>query len=433
MSYTLALALGTTHCALAYQERGKAPCLLHLPDRSAPDGTIPTALYIEADAALHAGQAALAFSESRRRFTNIPELLWAQPEPAPRLLDEGTWDVRKVGAAFLGAVFEVLPFPITELERLIVSAPPLESAHIATRYARWLHESLTGLGLPEARLYLMNELDAAALRGGVWSAEAPTLLVQAASKGSFIANFAYLATAKTLSARFDQVLHQGVPFASLMTQRFTAQTFADTLADCFAYAAEQGLYPADLTYILLTNADEPPACIRAAEQVWAAHCALSTGVRAIAEGLLGTPPYLQNSYGLRYQAADGAYAYLELAPSGTAFPSALRTLRLAAAYDDQPALEFVIGMFDPEAKGRITLDAADATPSYSLEPSELGAIALNEFAPPLRLNLVPPIRAAEPRLEATFRLDEQRQLRLTATDIRTGALLADDAVITTLY
>ncbi|PJF31042.1 MAG: hypothetical protein CUN51_06070 [Candidatus Thermofonsia Clade 1 bacterium] len=432
MSYTLGLALSVAHCALAYQERGGAPQPLFLPDLSAPDGCIPTALYVAPDGTLHAGQAALPFAGDRRFFERIPALLWAQPEPAPRLLDGTAWDVRKVGAAFTSAIFTALPFPLTQLERVMVSAPPFESAHIATRYVRWLHEALTALGIPETRLYLMSELDAAALSGGVWSAEAPVFFVQADSPDSFLATFAYLSASKSLSTRLDHVLCEGVPFASLMTQRVTAQSLQDALADCLAYAAEQALYPSDLIYLALTDSADLSVPVPA-EQAWAARGALAAGVRALAEGLLRTPPYLQNSYGLRYQAADGAYAYIELAPSGTPFPSALRTVRLAAAYDDQPMLEFVIGMFDPEAKGQITLNAADSRLSYTLEPSELGAIALNEFAPPLRITLPQPVRAAEPCLEATFRLDAQRQLRLTATDMRTGALLADDTVITTLY
>ncbi|MDW8297931.1 MAG: hypothetical protein RML95_01205 [Anaerolineae bacterium] len=433
MSYTLALALGASHCALAYQERGAQPKALHLPEISAPDGHIPAALYIAADGTLHVGQAALSFGNDRRHFERILELLWTQPEPTPRLLDHTAWDVRRVGAAFLSALFQALPFSLSAIERLIVSAPPFESAHIATRYVRWLHEALTALGLSETRLYLMNELDAVALSGGVWSAEAPIFFVQAEAPDSFTTTFAYLANAKTLSTRFDQVLREGVPFASLLTQRCTMQTFEDALADCFAYAAERSLYPADLTYILLTNSENVALPVQAVEQAWTAHSTLTTGARAIADGLLRTPPYLQNSYGLRYKNSDGTYAYIELAPSNTPFPSTLRTVRLAAAYDAQPMLEFVIGMFDPEAKGQITLNAAGSTLICTLEPSELGAIALNEFAPPLRVALPQPVYADEPRLEAAFRLDAQRQLRVTVADLRTGDLLVEDAVITTLY
>ncbi len=432
MTYTLALALGAEQCALAYRERGGQPQALHLPALSAPDGCIPTALYCAADGSVRVGAAALPLRAERRRFFGrIPALVWAQPEPAPRLLDGTAWDARKVGAAFFEAIFAALPFPLDQIERLILSAPPFENAHSATRYVRWLSESLTALGLPQTRLYLMSELDALALSGGVWSAEAPLVCVQAESPDSFVATFGYLSAANALSARLDQALREGVPFASLLSQRFSLQSFEDALADCLAYAAEQALSPSDLTYLLLSDCAEFPAPLAAAEQAWAARCALTTGVRALAEGLLQTPAHLQNSYGLRYQAADGGYAYIELAPSGTPFPSALRTVRLAAAHDDQPALEFVIGMFDPEAKGHITLDATSL--SYTLEPSELGALALNEFAPPLRVALPPPVRAAEPRLAAAFRLDSERQLRLTATDLRTGDLLADDAVITTLY
>ncbi|MFN7209239.1 MAG: hypothetical protein ACK4P1_02460 [Aggregatilineales bacterium] len=432
MTYTLALALGAEQCALAYGERGGQPQALPLPALSAPDGCIPTALYCAADGSVRVGAAASPFRAERRRFFGrIPALVWAQPQPAPRLLDGAAWDAHKVGAAFFAAIFAALPFPLDQVERLILSAPPFENAHSATRYVRWLHETLTALGIPEARLYLMSELDALALSGGVWSAEAPLVCVQAESPDSFVATFGYLSAAKSLSVRLDQALRGGVPFASLLSERFSLQSFEDALADCLAYAAEQALSPSDLIYLLLSDCAAFPAPLAAAERTWAARCALTTGVRALAEGLLQTPARLQNSYGLRYRSADGGYAYIELAPSGTPFPAALRTVRLAAAHDDQPAIEFVIGMFDPEAKGHITLDATSL--SYTLEPSELGALALNEFAPPLRVALPPPVRAAEPRLAAAFRLDSERQLRLTATDLRTGALLADDAVITTLY
>lgn len=437
--YTLALALGKSHCALAYRERDAQPQLLHMPELSEADSSIPAALYIETSSIetsgnLRIGRAALSFAESRRCFQRIPEQALKQPEPAPRQLDGTAWDVRTVGRAFVSALLSALPFPLSQVERLIVSVPHFESAHSATRYVRWLHESLTALQLPETRLHVMSELDAAALRSNVWSAQAPAIFVQAESEPDvFSVTFAHMASATQLSVRLDQVLREGVPFASLMTERCTPQTFAAALEDCFAYAAEQALYPSDLTYILLSDTSAIAPVFRATEHSWAARGALERGVCALAEGLLRTPPYLLNSYGLRYRTPEGDFAYLELAPSGTPFPSALRTVRLAAAYDDQPMLECVIGMFDPEAKGQLTLNAASDVLVYTLEPSELGAIALNEFAPPLRIPVPLPVRAAEPCVEAAFRLDEARQLRVTAVDLRTGHLLTEDAIITTLH
>jgi hypothetical protein len=435
MGYTLALALGKASCALAYRERGAQPQLLHLPALSAPDGSIPTALYVAADGDLRVGQAALlADAERRRCFQRIPEAICAQPEPAPRQLDGAAWDVRTVGRAFISALLSALPFPLSQIERLLVSMPHFESAHVATRYARWLHESLTALALPEARLHIMSELDAAALRGGVWSAQAPAIFAQAEPEPNvFGVTFAQMAPAARLSARLDQALREGVPFASLMTERCTPQTFAAALEDCFAYAADQALYPTDLTFIYLGEASAASPLFRATERSWGAHAALETGVCALAEGLLQSPPYLLNSYGLRYRTPEGDFAYLELAPSGTPFPRALRTVRLAAAYDDQPMLECVIGMLDPQAKGQITLSAAGGALTYTLEPSEIGAIALNEFAPPLCIPVPQPVRAAEPCVEAAFRLDAQRQLRVTAADLRTGRLLLEDAIVTTLH
>jgi hypothetical protein len=434
MRYTLALALGKAQCALAYRERDSQPQLLRLPALSAADGSLPTALYVEPSGDLRVGQAALPCAERRRCFQRIPEAICAQPEPAPRQLDGTAWDVRKVGRAFIGALLSALPFPLSEIERLLVSVPHFESAHVATRYVRWLHEALTALALPEARLYIMSELDAAALCGGVWSAHAPVIFAQAEPEPNvFSVTFAQMASAAQLSTRLDQVLREGVPFASLMTERCTAQTFAAALEDCFAYAAEQALYPTDLTFIHLSDTRAAAPVFQATEYSWAARAALQIGVCALAEGLLQTPPHLLNSYGLRYRTPEGDYAYLELAPSGTPFPSALRTVRLAAAYDEQPMLECVIGMFDPEAKGQITLNAASAALFYTLEPSELGAIALNEFAPPLRIPVPQPVRAAEPCVEAAFQLDALRQLRVTATDLRTGRLLLENAIVTTLH
>ncbi|PJF42291.1 MAG: hypothetical protein CUN50_04645 [Candidatus Thermofonsia Clade 1 bacterium] len=434
MGYTLALALGMARCALSYQARGAQPQALHLPDLSAPDGCIPTVLCVQPDGAVRIGQAALPCIESRRCFQRLPQSPLVQPEPAPRQLDDTTWDTRMVGQAFMKALFRALPFAQNQIDRLIVSMPHFENAHSATRYARWLHESLAALDIPEARIQLMSELDAVALSSGLWSAQLPVIFLRAEPEAEiFEVSFAYLAAPTQLSVRLDQVLREGVPFASLMTERCSPQTFSDALADCLAYAAEQGLYPSDLGYFALSASEAMPRLFQASDQAWSAHAVLSSGERAIADGLLRTPPYLQNSYGLRYRAENGEYAYIELAPSGTPFPSALRTVHLAAAYDDQPMLEFVIGMLDPEAKGQITLNAASVPLSYTLEPSELGAIALNEFAPPLRIAIPQPVRAAEPCLEARFYLDSQRRLCLTATDLRTGQLLAENAVITTLH
>jgi molecular chaperone DnaK (HSP70) len=154
------------------------------------------------------------------------------------------------------------------------------------------------------------------------------------------------------------------------------------------------------------------------------------------------PDRINNDYALRYwDPKSREHRYRFLVRSGARYPSAGQVARItiSAAYDGQtrlgiplyeistapdahaPALELVS---DPAGGCRL------AGPKNDTSTGSRPVLA-NERTPTL-LIADPPALKGEPRFELTFVLDREKQLRVTARDLMTGALTKKDAPVHTL-
>jgi len=170
---------------------------------------------------------------------------------------------------------------------------------------------------------------------------------------------------------------------------------------------------------------------------------------AIARGAALSLPHAHPSkrivhdYALRYwDAQSREHRYRFLVRSGARYPSAGQVARItiSAAYDGQTRLGLPLY--------EIRTHPDTQVPSLELVSDSAGGIRLagppedagtdNRALPvnsrtPVLLPADPPALKGEPRFELTFRLDDERTLRVTARDLVTGVLVKKDAAVHPLY
>ena len=217
-----------------------------------------------------------------------------------------------------------------------------------------------------------------------------------------------------------------------------------TVARVLNTARRQGIFDEDIHHVLLVGGTAlMPAVRRQVNALFAGatvradkpFTAVAEGALALAAGM-GLDDVLPHSYGLRYlDPASGQPAYEEILAQGSRVPTPRPIeVTLGAAQDGQTALELVIGAIDSEPVARVDVRVEDGevvfvahtdSPAAAIRPLRVDPAALN-------LALDPPGRAGTPRLQAAFRVDADRRLRVTVTELADGRLLLDDAVLATL-
>jgi len=151
------------------------------------------------------------------------------------------------------------------------------------------------------------------------------------------------------------------------------------------------------------------------------------------------PDRIKNDYALRYwDATAREHRYRFLVRSGARYPSAGQVARvtISAAYDGQTRLG--IPLYEIGTSPDVHVPALElvSDPAGGIRlagpPEDAGAgsrpVLANEQTPTL-LTADPPALKGEPRFELTFMLDRERQLCVTARDLRTGTLVKQDAPV----
>jgi molecular chaperone DnaK (HSP70) len=168
----------------------------------------------------------------------------------------------------------------------------------------------------------------------------------------------------------------------------------------------------------------------------------------VAEGALqvvagiGVDDYLIHSYGLRhFDSQTGTHRFEEIIPAGSRYPSAAPVeILMGAAHPGQDTIEFVIGLIEGETISAIDIREENGQMIFvAVGGSEVEEDAakgprvmpLNESAPFI-VSLDPPAMPGEDCLRAAFSLDAGRDLRVTASDLRTKKVLLRDNFIVTL-
>ena len=213
-------------------------------------------------------------------------------------------------------------------------------------------------------------------------------------------------------------------------------------------AQRQGIFKEDIRHVLLTGGTALIPSVQAAlreyfspeiVRVEKPFTAVVEGALQIAAGL-GVQDHLVHGYGLRcFDRASGTVRYDEILAPGSPYPSPKPVeVRLAAAFEVQPQVEFVIGQVELDAvssvevryeNGQAVFVASAATTGD--DTADFRIIPVNAATPP-QVTLEPPGQPGVQRLAASFSIDSQRQLRLTVNDLQTGRELIHETVLAVL-
>jgi molecular chaperone DnaK (HSP70) len=146
--------------------------------------------------------------------------------------------------------------------------------------------------------------------------------------------------------------------------------------------------------------------------------------------------FLYHGYGIRYwDARAQRHAYEPIFAPGLAYPTPEPVeIVLRASRPEQPAIELVIGEFEPSLGGasEVVFDGGRLV-STALPMSPGRVVALNEADGAKTIaQLDPPGYPGVDRVRVLFRVDERRQLRLSVTDLQSGRTLLDDHAVVEL-
>jgi molecular chaperone DnaK (HSP70) len=208
-------------------------------------------------------------------------------------------------------------------------------------------------------------------------------------------------------------------------------------------ARQKGVFREDVRYVLLVGGTSLMPAVQqvlrdyfgaAAVRAHKPFTAVVEGALQIAAGF-GLDDTLIHSYGLRHLDADSfTHAYEEIIPAGTRCPTP-RPLEivLSAAHAQQAGIEFVIGEIDTDAVALVEIDYEDGQAVFVAQADQQAQqiTALNADDPPVA-RLKPDGVPDQERVKAAFSIDDQRRLRLTVTDLKSGKKLLREVVIGTV-
>jgi molecular chaperone DnaK (HSP70) len=155
--------------------------------------------------------------------------------------------------------------------------------------------------------------------------------------------------------------------------------------------------------------------------------------------------HIQHDYAIRYiDSARGGYDYRPIVRRGTPYPTPepVAKVMVKASHDGQTRLGiavFEVGHnADDAANGgqklELVFDAGGSARLQALSAEELDRRShfwVNEGSPTF-LTANPPGRPGEPRFEVAFRVDANKRLVLTATDVKTGKAVYRDVPVVKL-
>ncbi len=180
MPHQLAIDFGTTNTVLArwnadlnYAETVMLPGLSQ-PAESSQPALVPSLVYVDSEEVVvgHAvRQRGLDRQRTQRLFRNFKRGIVAPQPESKRVIDGNRWTDWDAGRAFLSRVLGALPFPISELETLVIATPVVAFE----QYITWLDESVGNLSREQIRV--IDESTAAALGYAVTEPGAMVLVV----------------------------------------------------------------------------------------------------------------------------------------------------------------------------------------------------------------------------------------------------------------
>ena len=161
--------------------------------------------------------------------------------------------------------------------------------------------------------------------------------------------------------------------------------------------------------------------------------AIAHGALQLAQGIT-VKDFLYHGYGVRYwNRRENRHDWHPIIPKGQPYPMAEPVdLTLGASTDNQPSIELIIGELGEEAGGMevffegdrlITKQTGGKTTVKALNDRD-GARSLAKLDPPGSPGM--------DRVRVSFRVDEQRQLRVSVDDLLANARLLDEVALVQL-
>lgn len=210
-------------------------------------------------------------------------------------------------------------------------------------------------------------------------------------------------------------------------------------------AQRRGFFKEDVAHVLLVGGTSLIPSVQGQLRAYFADRVVQVDkpFTAVAQGALqmaagfGLQDFLAHSYGLRcYRPDTGIAWYEELIPAGSAYPldkpvSAL----LGAGLSAQSAIELRFGAIEVESLTHVEVQYDEGRPVFVAQAGgqDQQIIPLQAKSDlSWRVPLDPPVTPGEPRLRVSLWVDEQRQLRLQATDLRSRQVVMENRTLVTV-
>lgn len=386
----------------------------------------------------------------------LQETLHAIPPERVRIVDESTAAALGYAVTEPGAIVLVFDFGGGTLDLSMVQLPEsraqtggllhrLRGGGRSQPTARVIAKSGCVLGGSDVDRWLLAEILA---RSGLDEAQLGDDLIPLLNRCE-AAKIA-LSSQKSVNVAFDAAgFSHSVPVTRVDLEHLLAghgfyTSLQETLERVLVTARRQGIFTEDIHAVLLVGGTAlMPSVQRELIDIFGQaivradrpFTAVAEGALLVAAGL-GLDDYLMHSYGLRHlDPASGQPTYDELLPQGSRCPSTRPVeVVLGASQAGQTELELVIGVIDHSHVSQVDVRVEDGqTVFFAQAHTHADEITpLNPGETALRLPLQPPGKPGQPRIKAIFQVDAERRLRVTATDLRSGRALLDNATLLTL-
>lgn len=167
--HKLAIDFGTTNSVIArWDETTNTPEVVTLPGMGAAGSNefppvVPSLLYVDDGAqgvvtlGQHVRDKGLDVRKDNRLFRNFKRGIVSSPTPEPRMIDGKAWGDHDAGQTFIHRVLEALPYPQSELEQLVLTAPVASFEGYLAWLNRLFDESM------QEKIRIVDESTAAAL------------------------------------------------------------------------------------------------------------------------------------------------------------------------------------------------------------------------------------------------------------------------------
>jgi len=232
-------------------------------------------------------------------------------------------------------------------------------------------------------------------------------------------------------------------FEAILTEHRFFERLDDCMAQVLQQAKRQGLTVGDIDAVLLVGGTaQIPAVQTWVQQSFAAdkiRCekpfeAIAQGALQVSQGV-EVKDFLYHGYGIRYwDRRNRCHNWHPLIKAGQPYPmSSPVELMLGASLDNQPSIELIIGEMGTESAQTEVYFDGDRLVTRRLGSSQSQVQPLNDRDGARSIAKLDPLGfPGSDRIKVSFRVDDQRFLRLTVEDLLALRTLVEDQAVVQL-